>query len=100
MDMTKNFTEFLDFPNFSLTNQIPRLFQHSLTSINHDNLRISEDWLQTNLIVRWEDELEYDDEANQRWFGVVKPKRTVQFSSVHQQRKHHKTQESIHLRTP
>jgi len=53
----------------------------------------------TNLVVGGEDELKDDDETNESWLSVGKTKRTVQLSSVHQQSKHHKAQETVHLQT-
>ena len=67
--------------------------------VKAENWRISWDCTKTNLIVGWEDELEDDDKANEGRLRVVKPKRTVQFTSVHQQGEHHKAQESVHLNT-
>ena len=60
-------------------------------------LLLLQDRMQINLIVGREDELKDDDKTNEGRLSVVKPKRNVQFTFVHQQGKHHKTQERVHL---
>ena len=58
---------------------------------------VCEDWMQTNLVVWWENKLEDNDKPDECRLRVVKPKCTVQFSSLHQHGKHHEAQKCIHL---
>lgn len=69
-----------------------KLLKYTCATVIHGGATITN----TNLIVRWEDEIEDDDQSNQSGLSA-ETKRFKQLLAPDEQSEDHKTQECVHL---